>query len=83
MVNFCTCRPTFLQCLHLAYCLCVLPVLQGRMYRIDRLYRHLEFSLALPLIVTKLTRIATYALFLVHWVSWLKGHIDRRVSHVA
>jgi hypothetical protein len=39
------------------------------MYRIDRLYRHLEFSLALPLIVTKLTRIATYAFFLVHWVS--------------
>jgi hypothetical protein len=41
------------------------------MYRIDRLYRHLEFSLALPLVVTKLTRIATYAFFLIHWVSWL------------
>jgi hypothetical protein len=39
------------------------------MYRIDRLYRHLEFSLALPLVVTKLTRIATYAFFLIHWVS--------------
>lgn len=38
------------------------------MYRIDRLYRHLEFSLALPLIVTKLTRIATYSFYLIHWV---------------
>eukprot|EP00882_Tetradesmus_deserticola_P002691 GHRQ01002862.1.p1 GENE.GHRQ01002862.1~~GHRQ01002862.1.p1 ORF type:complete len:924 (+),score=556.38 GHRQ01002862.1:315-3086(+) len=39
----------------------------GRMYRIDRLYRHLEFNLALPLVVTRLTRVATYGFFLVHW----------------
>lgn len=43
------------------------------MYRIDRLYRHLEFSLALPLVVTKLTRIATYAFFLIHWVRLVFG----------
>jgi hypothetical protein len=39
------------------------------MYRIDRLYRHLEFNLAMPLVVTKLTRIITYGFFLVHWAA--------------
>eukprot|EP00775_Hariotina_reticulata_P006155 gene6155-6392_t len=56
----------------------------GRMYRIDRLYRHLEFNLAMPLVVTKLTRIITYGFFLVHWAAcgfWFIANQEEKLGH--
>ncbi|WIA21180.1 hypothetical protein OEZ85_005486 [Tetradesmus obliquus] len=56
----------------------------GRMYRIDRLYRHLEFNLALPLVVTRLTRVATYGFFLVHWAGcgfWFIAQQEAALGH--
>jgi hypothetical protein len=54
------------------------------MYRIDRLYRHLEFNLALPLVVTRLTRVATYGFFLVHWAGccfWFIAQQEAALGH--
>lgn len=53
---------------------------QGRMYRIDRLYRHLEFNLALPLVVTKLIRVVTYGYFLTHWAACCFWYIAQQVQ---
>jgi hypothetical protein len=40
---------------------------QGRMYRVGRLFSHLEYSLALPLAATMLIRNAVYVVFVAHW----------------
>jgi hypothetical protein len=56
------------------------------MYRIDRLYRHLEFNLALPLVVTRLTRVATYGFFLVHWAGccfWFIAQQEAGLGHTS
>jgi hypothetical protein len=37
------------------------------MYRLGRLFRHLVFNLATPLLLTTLVRNATLLFYLVHW----------------
>jgi hypothetical protein len=37
------------------------------MYRVGRLFAHLEYTLALPLVATLLFRNFMYVLFVVHW----------------
>ncbi|KAI8470071.1 MAG: ankyrin repeat-containing domain protein [Monoraphidium minutum] len=49
----------------------------GRMYRVGRLFRHMEYSLALPLVATILARNAAYLLFTVHWAGCAIFYIAR------
>ncbi|GBF99143.1 potassium channel [Raphidocelis subcapitata] len=55
----------------------------GRMYRVGRLFSHLEYSLALPLAVTMLVRLVSYCFFVVHWTGCAFFYIARQEESAA
>lgn len=52
--------------------------LQGRLYRVRRLFRHLEFNLAVSFIFTTLLRNFTIAFYLVNWAGCIFWYIARQ-----
>ncbi len=43
--------------------------LQGRMYRVARLFRYLTYNLAVSLLTTTIVRNFVYVGFLLHWAA--------------